>query len=323
MRKALAFAAVAALSALSAPLLAQNPAGGAAPAQRRVTQGGSGPIRMLLITKAHPYEREPYYQMFDSMGADITWMHVDNPAAEVFLQPKYANRYDVAFFYDMNGAQADLGRSRREPAPNNPFYPNGTRMVVDPPSEMLQKGLPALLQQGKGMVFTHHSLASWPHSWPEYIEMMGGACDWGNSISTRGVQHPNSGFFPMTPQRITVVNKTHPITQGLGDSFDIIDESYACPYYEDSVIPLLRTDFKPADHNRNLSPNWKYSNLAAWAKSAENSPIAYIQMGHGPAAWANESYRKLVLNAIKWAASPEALAWAKANPKRIFKSSTN
>jgi type 1 glutamine amidotransferase len=223
----------------------------------------------------------------------------------------------------MNGAQAELGRSRREPAPNNPFYPNGTKLVVNPPSAELQRGFPALLQQGKGMVFTHHSLASWPHSWPEYIEVMGGACDWGNSITTRGVQHPNSGFFPMTPQRITVVNKTHPITQGLGDSFDIIDESYACPYYEDSVIPLLRTDFKPADHNRNLSPNWKYSNLAAWAKSAENSPIAYIQMGHGPAAWANESYRKLVLNAIKWAASPEALAWAKANPKRIFKSSTN
>ena len=196
-------------------------------------------------------------------------------------------------------------------------------MVVNPPSAELQKGFPALLQQGKGMVFTHHSLASWPHSWPEYVEVMGGACDWGNSITTRGVQHPQSGFFPMTPQRITVVDKSHPITQGLGDSFDIIDESYACPYYEDSVIPLLRTDFKPADHNRNLSPNWKYSNLAAWAKTAENSPVAYIQMGHGPAAWSNESYRKLVLNAIKWAASPEALAWAKANPKRIFKSSTN
>jgi hypothetical protein len=214
MRKFLAFAAVAALSALSAPLIAQNPAGGAAPAQRRMTQGGSGPIRMLLITKAHAYEREPYYQMFDSMGADITWMHVDHPAAEAFMTPKYANRYDVAFFYDMNGAQADLGRSRREPAPDNPFYPNGTKLVVNPPSAELQRGFPALLQQGKGMVFTHHSLASWPHSWPEYIEVMGGACDWGNSISTRGVQHPNSGFFPMTPQRITVVNKTHPITQG-------------------------------------------------------------------------------------------------------------
>jgi hypothetical protein len=39
--------------------------------------------------------------------------------------------------------------------------------------------------------------------------------------------------------------------------------------------------------------------------------------------WANPTYRKLVLNAIKWTASPEALAWAKANPTRIFKAQTN
>src|SRR5688500_19806473 len=104
MRKFRAFAAVAAVSALSAPLVAQNPASGAAPAQRRVTQGGTGPIRMLLITKAHGYEREPYYQMFDSMGADITWMHVDHPAAEVFLTHKYANRYVDALFYYIKGA---------------------------------------------------------------------------------------------------------------------------------------------------------------------------------------------------------------------------
>jgi hypothetical protein len=175
MRKFLVFAAVAAISALSAPLIAQNPARGAAQGQRRLTQGGTGPVRMLLITKAHAYEREPYYQMFDSMGADITWMHVDHPAAEAFMTPKYANRYDVAFFFDMNGAQQDLGRARREPAPNNPFHPNGTRIVVNPPSAELQKGFPALLQQGKGMVFTHHSLASWIHSWPEYVEVMGGA----------------------------------------------------------------------------------------------------------------------------------------------------
>ena len=288
-----------------------------------MTQGGSGPIRMLLITKAHAYEREPYYQMFDSMGADITWMHVDHPAAEAFMTPKYANRYDVAFFFDMNGAQADLGRSKREPAPNNPFYPNGTRIVVNPPSAELQRGYPALLRMGKGMVFTHHSLASWPHSWPEYIEVMGGACDWGNSITTRGVQHPQSGFFPMTPQRITVVDKTHPITQGLGDSFDIIDESYSCPYYEDSVHPAAAHRFQAGRSQSQPQPELEVQQPRRLGEDRGEQPGRLHPDGPWPAAWANESYRKLVLNAIKWAASPEALAWAKANPKRIFKSSTN
>jgi type 1 glutamine amidotransferase len=330
MKKLLAFAAaltiVAAVCVL--PLMAQRgaaaPAAGQAAAPR-VTQGGTGPIRMLLITKAHPYEREPFYQMFDSFGQDVTWMHVDHPAAEAFMTPKYSSMYDVLVFYDMNGAQADLGRSRQVPVnpPNPALWPRGTKIQVDPPSDNLKKGFPALLQQGKGIVFFHHALASWIHSWPEYVEVMGGACDWGNPINIRGVQHPQSGFFGMTPQHIAVVDKSHPITQGLGDGFDIVDESYSCPMFEDSVHPLLRTDFVPADHNRNLAAGWKYSNLAGWVKTAENSPVAYIQMGHGPAAWANPQYRKLMLNAIKWAASPEAMAWAKANPTRIFKASTN
>ena len=47
--------------------------------------------------------------------------------------------------------------------------------------------------------------------------------------------------------------------------------------------------------------------------------MAYVQMGHGATAWSNPAFRQLLLNSIKWAASPEAKAWAKANPKKIFK----
>jgi hypothetical protein len=260
------FAVAAVLAAVVAvcvlPLAAQNQApaaGRAANASRPPAQGGTGPIKMLLITKAHPYEREPFYQMFDSFGQDVTWMHVDQPAAEALLNPKYSGLYDVAVFYDMDGQQADLGRSTTEQVTPSPMWPRGTRIKTVPPPEELKRNFQALLQQGKGIVFLHHALASWIHNWPEYVEVMGGACDWGNPINIRGVQHPQSGFFGMTPQHITVVDKTHPITQGIGDGFDVIDESYSCPMFEDSVHPLLRTDFVPADHNRNLAANWKYS----------------------------------------------------------------
>jgi len=326
MKKLLASAAVLttvlALGAL--PLFAQRgagrgagpAAGGQAPANAapRVTQGGTGPVKMLLITKTHPFDREPFYEMYDSFGADVTWMHVEQPAAEKLLSPKYASMYNVAVFYDLDGSQADLGRAK----PGE----NGQTIYAAPPAD-LQANLKALLQQGKGIVFTHHAIASWVHNWPEYVEVTGAACDWGRPINIRGVQHPSSGAYGNTPQHITIVDKTHPITQGLGDGLDVLDEAYSCPILEDVVHPLLRTDFVPADHNRNLNPNWKYSNLAGWVKTAENSPIAYIQMGHGPATWINPAYRKLLLNAIKWAASPEAMAWAKANPTKIFKSSTN
>jgi hypothetical protein len=35
-----------------------------------------------------------------------------------------------------------------------------------------------------------------------------------------------------------VVDKTHPIVQGLGDGFDIVDEAYSCQMFEESVHPL-------------------------------------------------------------------------------------
>jgi hypothetical protein len=35
-------------------------------------------------------------------------------------------------------------------------------------------------------------------------------------------------------------------------------------------------------------------------------------------AWQNPAYITLLTNAIKWAASDEAKAWARAHPQKIF-----
>src|SRR5438093_837212 len=55
---------------------AQSPAagraGGRGGGNPAPPQGGTGPIKMLLITKTHPFDREPFYQMYDSFGADVT-----------------------------------------------------------------------------------------------------------------------------------------------------------------------------------------------------------------------------------------------------------
>ena len=69
-------------------------------------------------------------------------------------------------------------------------------------------------------------------------------------------------------------------------------------------------------------PTWNHppgSNMTAWYKAAENSPIVYIQHGHDDVAWSNANFRRLMENAIRWTASKEGLAWAKANPAKIFK----
>jgi uncharacterized protein len=293
------------------------------------TQWGRGPIRVAVITKGHPFSpREDFFAMFDSFANDISWSSIEHPGADMLLSPKFSELFDVYVFYDRGGQ----GQSTDTATPGGPkpIIPAGAHLTSNnryypQPSAEFKAELPKLLKAGnKGFVFLHHSNASWIQVWPEYSEVVGSACDWSSPSTVRGIEHPAMGFYGNTPQKISIVDKTHPITQGLSD-FEITDESYNCVFFEDSVHPLARTDFDAAKASfqggpgRMLNPKVKSSNLSAYYKAAENSPVAYVQMGHGATAWNNPAYRQLVLNSIRWAASPEGKAWAKANPSRIFK----
>src|SRR5262245_66552094 len=75
---------------------AQGPGGGGRGGGRGGF-GGGGDLKVLLITKGHPYDREPFYQLFDQppLGTTARWTHVEQPAAEVFFDPYNAKDYDV------------------------------------------------------------------------------------------------------------------------------------------------------------------------------------------------------------------------------------
>lgn len=311
-------ASVFALSSFAVRLDAQAPAPPAAPPAAaagqgrggppRMPQGGRGPIKVLVITKGHEFEREQFFTMLDALGNDITYTHVEHPAADRLMNPTDGKDYDVYLFYDLGGPGVRTTK------------PDGTaERVYPPPTPQLKKDFEALVKSGKGMVFLHHASAAWAHHWPEYSEVIGGACDWYAPVTVRGITDPGHGYYGNTPQHLTVVDKTHPVVQGLGDGFDITDEAYSCAWFEDSVKPLLRTDFKPTNLPAKLNPARQYSNLVAWYKASETSPVVYLQNGHNHVPWENAQYRMLLDNAIKWAASPEAHAWAKANHTKIFK----
>jgi len=274
----------------------------------RPPQGGRGPIRVLFISKGHEFEREHLLGMLDCLGDDITYAHAEHPAADVLMTPEGSKNFDVFVFYDLGGPGVlQLGPNGER----NRFYPD--------PSPELKKGFAALLKQGKGMVFLHHASAAWTHTWPEYAEVVGGACDWYSPVTVRGILDPHHGYYPRTAQRQSVVDKSHPVVAGLGDGFDITDEAYGCAWFPESVKPILTTSFTPPDPRVNFGPGRQYSNLSTWVKVSEGSPVFYTQMGHDNNAWRVPAYQQLVRNAIKWAASPEAHAWAKANRTRIFK----
>src|ERR1700742_2735124 len=54
------------------------------------TQGGLGPIRVLFISSYHPFDRGNLFLILDSLGKDITWCHIEHPAAEQFFDPAIA-----------------------------------------------------------------------------------------------------------------------------------------------------------------------------------------------------------------------------------------
>jgi uncharacterized protein len=307
-----------AAASMSSFLSGQMPSSGTPPAGApvaghvtRPTQGGSGPIKVLFITKYHPFDREGLFSTLDeAMGKDITWTHVEHPAAEEFFDPKLAAQFDVFLFFD-----AFPGRTQKK-------NPDGTTTTeFAPPPQTVKDNFRQLLQNGnKGFVFFHHAIAAWVHSWPEYVEVMGAAADWGAPLKgIRGKDYPISGFKQNTRQHITIVDRSHPVTEGVSD-FDIVDEVYLCPMFEDSVHCLMRTDFKPVaeafgERQVGHPPG---SNMTGWVKTAERSPVVYIQHGHDKVVWENPAWQKLMLNSIKWAASKDAKEWANSNPKKIF-----
>src|SRR6478752_7618400 len=119
------------------------------PQPPRTMQGGTGKTKVIFISKYHSFDRENLFAAFDTFE-DITWTHVEHPAATNFYDPALAEPYDVLLFYD-----AFAGRVfRREP--------DGVIANFDaPPTAKMKRDFAQLLRNGnKGLVFFHHAIAS-------------------------------------------------------------------------------------------------------------------------------------------------------------------
>jgi len=265
------------------------------------------PVRVLAVTKGHPYERGPFFEMLDALNADVT--HVEHPAAEAVLTPEAAARYDVFLFYDMPGYVFDFGVS----------------VTTIPPSETFQKNFLALFEMGKGFVFLHHAIAAWP-DWPEYGEIVGGRFLY-RPGEVRGAAFPDSGYLTNVEFEAEIAAPQHPVCAGVPATFRLTDELYLAHVFEDSVLPLARAKYDYVDRNfysadravrlgeMNSNTDWRHppgSNAIAWAKSYRGSPVVYLQNGEAAGSYSDPNYRRLLQNAIDWTASAGGRGWAQA-----------
>lgn len=259
-------------------------------------------MHFLVVTGGHPFEREPFLDVFESMSSTdgSTFEHVEQPAALDRVRPGAVGA-DVVVFYDMPGL-----RFTRDP--------EAPLELVAPPDGYVA-GLRRMLADGIGMVFMHHAVASWPAT-EEFADLVGARFHY-QPGRLRGVDLPDSGYVFDVEHTVEVIDPDHPICAGLPASFELTDELYCFPVFDDEVQPLMRTrhpmdpdGFFSADlairGERNSNRDWTHppgSDLVAWTRNVDGGRLAYLQFGDGPVTYADPTFRTILRNAIHWAAA--------------------
>ena len=248
---------------------------------------------VLVLTRGHPFERDPFFEMIDSTG--YAWSHIEHPAAQKFITSDSLQNYKAIVFYDMPGINLDTA------PPKATFFE---------PNDEFKMSFVNHLKKGIGCVFIHHAIAGWP-AWEEYGNIIGGRFLYQEEM-VRGVKKPDSGYRHDVKYKV-MKDGIHPITNGVED-FQITDELYLAEIYEDDINPILRSNYEFTDKNfysaaRALegemfsNRDWSHekgSNIVGWTKKYENSSIAYLQFGDGPSSYKNENFRKLIKQSISW-----------------------
>lgn len=154
-------------------------------------------------------------------------------------------------------------------------------------SEKRQQNFLKLLDRGVGMVFLHHVICQY-QDWPEFARIVGGKYLL-KEQEIDGKKMAPSKYLHDVNVAVKIKDPNHPITRGLKD-FTVHDETYKGQWIDPSVTLLLTTDEPTSD------------SFLGWCKTYGNARTCYIQLGHGPQAFVDANYQKLVANAIRWVA---------------------
>ena len=144
----------------------------------------------------------------------------------------------------------------------------------------------SLFDKGIGLVVTHHALVSY-QAWPEFEKIIGGT--YPEPQDKKGVVSDALGYQHDVEMPVVILAKDHPITAGLKD-FTITDEIYWGFRVRPDSTPLITTTQS------------KSGKPLAWYRTQGTSRVVYLQLGHGPSAFDNQNYRKLLAQSIQWAA---------------------
>lgn len=213
------------------------------------------PVKIMLVTGGHSFDTLQFFEMFDELDG-IIYDHFQQPEANRILAQHRARDYDVLVFYDMWKEISDNEKS----------------------------AYLRLTQEGKPLLFLHHSIVSY-QNWPEFEKIVGG------KYFEKGKNVPQEllSTYEHDVWVYTRVENYTPVTAGLKEP-RFFDEVYGNVRISENVLPLLSTR-----HPKSMR-------YVAWQHKYNNSQIVYLQPGHDNRTYENEEYRKLLAQAIKFLA---------------------
>ena len=218
----------------------------------------AGKTRVLLTYGGHAFEEKPFFAMFDALP-NVSYTKAQLPKQADLFKPGLEKDYDVIVMYDMS---PDISAEQ-------------------------QHAFKQLLERGIGVVSLHHNLGA-HRKWDEWRKIIGGKFVFGDE-TIDGKQYTKSGWAHDQDLKVTVADKEHPITKGVGD-FAIHDESYDKYFVAPDVKVLLTTDHPKNDPK------------IAWVTKYGRSRVFYLMLGHDSKAWQNPAYPKLLEQGIRWVA---------------------
>jgi type 1 glutamine amidotransferase len=225
---------------------------------RELDDAGPDKLKVVVVTGGHDFEHDPFFEVFDSIE-EITYTEaVQKDQSELFEDISNWD-YDVIVFYSMT---QDISEKRR-------------------------KNFLELLDRGVGVVAMHHIMCAF-QQWPQFKDIIGTKyCLADTTID--GVMCKAGTYQHDIDMPISVADKQHPITEGMGD-FVIHDEGYKNCWFDRGNHVLLTADHPASDKT------------VCWVRKYGKSNVCTIQLGHDSKAYENRNYRRLVRRAILWTA---------------------
>lgn len=142
------------------------------------------------------------------------------------------------------------------------------------------------IRQGKPVVALHHSICAFD-DWEEYWHIIGGKYFHKPTV-LNGKEYPACSYIHDIHFMANIVDLEHPVTKGVND-FELFDETYKGFWVDPGVHPLIATK------DTTSTP------VIGWTKTYGKARVVTLQSGHDSPTFQNPNFRKLLIQAIKWA----------------------